>query len=264
MPNKRLIIAIIIVVVVMAGIGVTLYYANRPVEETAVVNLEAIQENLDKGQYAAAKAQLEQLLAADENNAEVEFLMGLTLFNLEEYADAKEHFTRSMTLEPDRAAAVHHNLGVLAFQLGDMQTALNEFQLALEEDPGDPDTHYQLGATYLILAFPMGAVEPDPDLLQQSEEQFELALNASPDKPEALVGLANIYMLQNDLPQAIELLEKAVQAQPYMREALFALGRAYAFSGKIAEAKSTLQTFLETDPPAQWKQQAEELLGQLE
>ena len=79
-----------------------------------------------------------------------------------------------------------------------------------------------------------------------------------------MVGLANIYMLKNDLSQAINLLEKAVQAHPEMREALFALGRAYAFSGKNVEAKSTLETFLETDPPAQWRQQAEELLGQLE
>ena len=263
MQKNRLVLIIIVIVIVIAGIGVAVYYTNKPVD-VAVANLESVQQSIDSGQYATAKDQLTNILNDDAENAEAHFLLGLTLFNLEEYADAKEHFLRSMALEPDRAAAVHHNLGVLAFQMGDMQTALSEFQLALDEDPGDPDSHYQLGATYLILAFPMGAVQPDPDLLQQSEEQFELSLQASPDKPEALVGLANVYMLKNDLSQAINLLENAVQAQPDMREALFALGRAYAFSGKITEAKSTLETFLKTDPPAQWRQQAEELLGQLE
>ena len=263
MQKKRLIIIISIIVVVIAGVGLTLYLTRKPVEE-AVTDLESIQQMMDNGQYPDAREELTGILEKDDENAEAHFLLGLAQFNLGEYAASKEHFIRAMTLEPDRAAAVHHNLGVLAFQLGDMQTAQSEFQLALEEDPGDPDSHYQLGATYLILAFPMGAVQPDPDLLQQSEEQFELSLEASPEKPEALVGLANVYMLKNDLPQAIDLLERAVTAKPGMREALFALGRAYAFSGMTAEAKSTLTEFLETDPPAQWKQQAEELLGQLE
>ncbi|MDF1513055.1 MAG: tetratricopeptide repeat protein [Anaerolineae bacterium] len=259
--NKTLLI--IIVMVVVGGIGFSAYLLTRP-SSPAEVDLDEIQLFIDEGQYATARDQLIQLVATDSNNAEAQFLLGLAYFNLEEYGDAEASFRKALELDSDRAAAVHHNLGVLAFQLGDMQTALNEFRAALEADPGDPDSHYQLGATYLVMAFPPGAVQADPDLLQQSEEQFELSLGASPDKPEALVGLANIYLLQNDLSQAINLLEKAVASQPKMREALFALGRAYAFSGQTAEAQSTLELFLETDPPAQWKQQAEELLAQLE
>jgi tetratricopeptide (TPR) repeat protein len=263
MKKNRLVYLIIIVIIVIAGIGFAVYYTNGQ-ESVTGVSLEEVQKSMDEMQFADAREQLTQILKDDDGNAEAHFLMGLTLFNLAEYAESKEHFTISMSLEPDRASAVHHNLGVLAFQLGDMQTALNEFKLALEEEPEDPDSHYQLGATYLILAFPMGATEPDPELLQQSEEQFALSLQMSPDKPEALVGLANIYMLKSEYSQAIELLEKAVQKQPNMREALFALGRAYAFSGNETKAKSILQKFLETDPPAQWKQQAEELLTQLD
>lgn len=263
MQNKKLIGIIIVILVLAAGIGAAVVFSTKPVP-VADVNLESVQQLIDTGQYSAAKVQLLQILENDGDNAEAHFLLGLTQFNLAEYTEAQEHFMHSMALEPDRAAAVHHNLGVLAFQLGDMQTALGEFQSALDEDPGDSDTHYQLGATYLVLAFPMGAVQPDPDLLQQSEEQFEKSLAASPDKPEALVGLANVYMLKNDLPQAIDMLEKAVQAKPDMREALFALGRAYAYSGNVEKAQSTLEQFLTTDPPAQWKQQAEELLEQLE
>jgi tetratricopeptide (TPR) repeat protein len=263
MKKNRLIFLIIIAVIVISAIGVAVYYTDRQ-KSVTVTSLEEVQKNIDAMRFTDARMQLTQILEVDDGNAEAHFLMGLTLFNLAEYAEAKEHFLTSMSLEPDRASAVHHNLGVLAYQLGDMQTALNEFKLALEEDPNDPDSHYQLGATYLILAFPMGATEPDPDLLHQSEEQFELSLQASPDKPEALVGLANVYMLRSEYSQAIDLLENALQAQPDMREALFALGRAYAFSGNETKAKSTLQTFLETDPPAQWKQQAEELLSQLE
>ncbi len=263
MRDKKLIIAILVIVIVLVGVGAAIILSEKSTP-VANVDMESVQNAMDMGDFASAKTRLLEILEIDADNAEAHFLLGLTQFNLAEYTEAQEHFLRSMALEPDRAAAVHHNLGVLAFQLGDMQTALDEFQSALEEDPGDPDTYYQLGATYLVMAFPMGAVEPDPDLLQQSEEQFEKSLEASPDKPEALVGLANVYMLKNDLPQAIDILEKAIQAKPDMREALFALGRAYAYSGNVEKAQSTLENFLATDPPAQWKQQAEELLAQLE
>lgn len=263
MHKRKLLVIITIIVVVIAGVGIALFYSgNTPRSQTESV--EDAQQMLDAEDFSGAKAQLEKILEKDANNAEAHFLLGLALFNLGEYSAAESHFEEAMALDPARASAVHHNLGVLAFQLGDMETALAEFQQALVEDPDDPDSHYQLGATYLVLAYPMGAVEPDPDLLKQAEDQFELSLQTSPDKPEALVGLANIYMLSNDLTQAIELLEKAIQAEPNMREALFALGRAYAFSGNISNAKTTLEKFLDTSPPAQWRQQAEDLLSQLE
>ena len=259
--NRLLIIIITIFIAVLIGVGVFLFNRSAAVDE---VTLDAVQKKIDEGQFADARTELTTILETESDNAEAHFLMGLALFNLGEYAEAEDQFLRSMEIEPDRSAAVHHNLGVLAFQMGDMQTALNEFQSALDEDPGDADSHYQLGATYLVMAFPIGAVQPDPELLQQSEDQFNLSLKASPDKPEALVGLANVYMLKSDLSQAISLLEKAVETQPDMREALFALGRAYAFAGQMSEAETTLKRFLDTDPPAQWKQQAEELLTQLE
>jgi tetratricopeptide (TPR) repeat protein len=145
-----------------------------------------------------------------------------------------------------------------------MDAALTEFQAALAADPDDADTRYQLGATYLVQAFPMGALEPDPDLLAKAESEFEGALDVAPGKPEALVGLANIYMLRGNMTEAIGLLEEAVEANPRMPEALFALGRAYAATGETERAKDTLQDFLDTGPPALWAQQAEELLAEIE
>ena len=263
MKNKKLLVIIAIAVFVIGSISIALILSDKTPQDAAE-SVESAQQLLDEGDFTGAKSELEKLIETNTDNAEAHFLLGLALFNLEEYSEARVHFEQAMALEPARASAVHHNLGVLAFQLGDMETALDEFQQALAEDPNDPDSHYQLGATYLVLAYPMGATAPDPDLLTQAEEQFELSLNVSPDKPEALVGLANIYMLSNDLTKAIELLERAVKAQPNMREALFALGRAYAFSGNLTDAKSTLEQFLDTSPPAQWRQQAEELLSQLE
>lgn len=262
--QKRLLLGVAVVLVLGLGLAAGLYFSSPSSEPSSSGgSLETAQAQLDAGDFQAARATLEQIVASDAENAEAHFLLGLAHFNLQEYTKAEELFNRSMELDPDRAAAVHHNLGVLAYQLGNMDQAMQEFQTALEIDPSDPDTHYQLGATYLVMAFPMGAVEPDAEFLAQSEAEFERALDLSADKSEALVGLANVYMFQNKISDAIGLLEKAVEKNPDMREALFALGRAYAVSGQMDRARETLQHFLETKPPEVWAQQAQELLDQL-
>jgi Tfp pilus assembly protein PilF len=256
----RVILVIVVVLVLVGGVGAAVYFSNRPSDATVDQDLDAVQAEIDAGDFEAARADLEAILAEDEENAEAHFKMGLIFFNLGDHEGARGHFNTSLSLEPDRAAAVHHNLGVLAYQAGDMDAAVAEFQAALEADPDDADTHYQLGATYLILAFPMGAIEPDAVRFQQAEDEFDRALAVEPNKPEALVGLANVYLLRNDMAQAISTLESVIEQSPQMREALFALGRAYAAVGDTANAKSTLEQFLDTDPPAVWAEQAEEIL----
>ncbi len=260
--QKRLLIAIIVVVALALGVVAVIQFSSRPAAP-ASASLETAQAHMDAEEYEAAKQALEQIVESDDQNAEAHFLLGLAYFNLQEYSKAEEFFNRALDLDPDRAAAVHHNLGVLAYQMGEMNTAVQEFQSALEIDSKDPDTHYQLGAAYLVMAFPMGAMEPEAEYIEKSQAEFERALELAPNKPEALVGLANVYMFQNQIAEAIELLEQAVEQNPNLREGLFALGRAYALSGQTDLAKETLERFLETDPPNVWAQQAEELLGQL-
>lgn len=270
--QKRLLVSVIGIVLVLGLLVAGGYYLLRkpaePLAPTKVVavegDIETAQAHLDAGEFAQAQAILEYLVAQDANDAEAHFLLGLACFNLQEYDRAKELFNRSLTLDPGRAAAVHHNLGALAYQLGEMDTAVEEFQAALAIDPQDADSHYQLGAAYLVMAFPAGALQPDADYLAKSQAEFELALQLAPDKPEALVGLANIYIFQNRVDEAIALLEEALAQSPEMREALFALGRAYAVAGRNDQAQETLQQFLDTDPPAEWAQEAQQILAQLE
>jgi tetratricopeptide (TPR) repeat protein len=219
---------------------------------------------LAQGEYAAAVEALEYIVGEDTSNAEAAFALGLAYFNAGQYEKAREAFENSLELDSGRAAAVHHNLGALAYQVGEMQEAVKEFQAALEADPDDPDTHYQLGATYLTMAQPTAeGQQPDMGLLEQARQELERALELAPNKPEALVGLGNYYMVMNQFPEAIEKLELAVEENPTMREALFALGRAYAVNGQIARAKETLQMFLDTDPPEVWAGQARDILMQL-
>lgn len=227
------------------------------------VDLNAIKEQIEAEEYQGAAQALEEIVDENGENAEAYFLLGLSYFNLNQYADAREAFNQALELDSDRAAAIHHNLGALAYQMGDIETAEAEFKAALEAEPDDPDTHYQLGATYLVKALPADSQVPDREMLAKAQAEFERALEIAPGKAEALVGLGNSYLLANELDQAIETLQDAVDVNPEMPEALFALGRAYALAGQAEEARETLERFLQTDPPAVWAQQAQQLLDQL-
>jgi cytochrome c-type biogenesis protein CcmH/NrfG len=78
--------------------------------------------------------------------------------------------------------------------------------------------------------------------------------------PEALIGLGNIYIQQGEYGTAIDALQQAVESLPDSREAYYALGSAYAQSGDIDEACETYQHFLTLDPPAEWRDQAEQMM----
>lgn len=260
--KKRLVIIVAVVVVLLGGVAAFIILSNRS-NGQAEANLDQIQAQMDRGEYEAAREALGEVVAEDEANAEAHFMLGLAYFNLESYTKARESFERALELDPDRAAAIHHNLGALAYQMGDMETALSEFQSALEADPDDPDTHYQLGATYLVLAFPSGSMEPDPEMVTKAEAQFTRALELAEEKPEAKIGLANVHLVKGELDQAIVLLEEVLEVNPEMREALFALGRAYLTAGEVDKAEATLERFLETDPPQVWAEQAQTMLNQI-
>lgn len=226
-------------------------------------NLDLMRLQIEAGDYATAAQGLEAWIAQNSDDAEAHFLLGLAYFNTGNYDKARTAFERTLALDPQRAAAVHHNLGALAYQLGELETAVEEFKVALEADPDDSDTHYQLGATYLVMALPADSLTPDEAMVKQAQTEFEKALELSPGKVEALVGMGNVHLLQSQVQEAIEVLEQAVAENPDMPEALFALGRTYAAAGQTAEAKQTLQRFLETNPPAAWAQQAQQLLDQM-
>ncbi len=231
----------------------------------SVPALDEATAKMEQGDYEGAFTDLQAIVQAEPDNVEAQFQLGMAALRSNHPAEAEAAFRRVLALDPERSAAVYHNLGVLYYQQGKIDEAIAQFKAALEKEPDDPDTHYQLGAAYLVQALPAdpnGSI--DEAKVNQAIEEFEQALKVEPEKAEALVGLGNAYLLEGKTEEAIAKLEEAVEAAPEMPEALFTLGQAYAQAGRIDEAKTTLHRFLETDPPDAWAQQAQALLTQLE
>jgi tetratricopeptide (TPR) repeat protein len=225
-------------------------------QDEAVASARALVES---GDYATAIEELEAVVDAEPGNSEAHFLLGQAYNRLDDLVKAADAFRTVLALDPENAAA-RHNLGVTYFQLQDPNSAVSEFEAALELDPDDADTHYQLGATYLVLALSEGA--PNEELLDKATREFETALANEEGMPEALIGSANVHLQRAEYGDATELLLRALDSLPESPEGHYALALAYAGSGDVELSCQTYSAFLGLDPPANWRNQAEqEMIG---
>lgn len=261
MPRSYITVAVALALAVLLG-------ACGGDAEIQVDGVEAVLSSarayLEAGDYGEAIGTLEAVAEEASNNSDVHFLLGQAYNQSGELTKAADAFQRVLELEPESAAA-HHNLGVTYYQLQDLHSAVDEFEKALDIDPDDPDTHYQLGAAFLTLA--LSGRDPsapaDPELLDQATAEFEAALQLREGMPEALIGLGNVRLQEGDYDEAVEMLEQAIESVPNSREAHYALAGALAQSGDFEGACRTYDSFLELDPPATWKTQAEQAMMSL-
>jgi len=265
MNRSRLIVVAGLIVLVVVGLFVFLRQPSIP--GTSSMDGEDIgallasgQAYFEAGEYSKAIADLEAVVEANPKNSEAYFLLGQAYNRTSALMKAADAFNTVISLDPDNAAA-HHNLGVTYYQLQDPSAALPQFQAALALDPEDADTHYQLGATYLTLALPADQMAPpNAELLSKAIAEFEEALALREGMPEALIGIGNVYLQQANYDAAIEALKQALNNAPKSPEANYALASAYAQSGDVETACETYQQFLDLNPPAIWKSQAEQAM----
>lgn len=85
------------------------------------------------------------VLAADGNNAEAWFNLGMVLFGQNQFAEAEDCFRRSLENNPNEAQT-WNNRGVCLWRLGRVPDGRACFQRALQIDPNDQDAIYNLAS----------------------------------------------------------------------------------------------------------------------
>lgn len=102
----------------------------------------------NEGQFAAAAAQLEDLLPHVPHNFQVEELLGLNYASMSQDEKAVVHLEAAVRLKPDSAAA-RTNLAASLSRLGRFQLAGEQLRKALELAPHDYTTNHNLGEFYI-------------------------------------------------------------------------------------------------------------------
>jgi len=156
---------------------------------------------------------------------------------------AVAHLVEALRLEPGHSRALN-NLGVLAYQQGDVATAFKYIDLArrIEEYMERPEatTFNHLG----VLLAARGKVD-------ESVEQFERAGNLEHGEFEVFYNLGRAYIEQGAADRGVEYLRRAYQMDPAHADVHVLLGAAYLLRGQanlMAEALKHLKRALQINP----------------
>jgi tetratricopeptide (TPR) repeat protein len=175
------------------------------------------------------------LLASVEARGAARFMTANSLRNSGRVDEAILLYQKAIEIEPSQAMT-HFNLGVAYLSKRQPDAAIPELERALELDPKIPRAHCDLGNAML-----------QNGRAEQAIMHWQRALELQPDYPEALNNLAWALATQSeaslrDGAQAIKYAERACELTHYgVTGMVGTLAAAYAKAGRYDDAISTAQ-----------------------
>jgi tetratricopeptide (TPR) repeat protein len=149
---------------------------------------------------------------------------------------ALEQFQIAVQINPGYAD-FHNNFGNALFQVGKAYDAAAQYQIALQEGQNDAVVHNNLG----------NALEQEGKT-DEAVAQYQIALQINPRYAEAEYDLGNAFALHEKPDQAIIHYEKALQINPGYGEAHDNLGITLMNKGNVTGAMAQYQMALQTRP----------------
>ncbi|MBW8009629.1 MAG: tetratricopeptide repeat protein [Chloroflexi bacterium] len=108
--------------------------------------------------------------------------------------------------------------GMVAFDRGDWESAIELLEQVLDQDPGAADVRFHIGVAYMELG------EHDPNLYNEAKENFWKAINVDPEFGAAYLGSAMASLALNPDAVAFEDLDAAILNDPDLGEAYIQRG----------------------------------------
>ena len=140
------------------------------------------------------------------------------------YHDLETLWRSTIAKNPDCWMA-YNNLGVVQFEKGSVEDAIEKYQQSLRLHPDYPEAHYNLGSALLQKGYPDEAIR-----------QCEEALKIQPNEPDAHVVLGNAFMAKRDVDRAINQYQQALTVRPEDSNAHYNLGIALQEKGETERA----------------------------
>jgi len=141
--------------------------------------------------------------------------------------------------------------GVRYFQRGNYQVAMQRFQEAQRTDPQNPDSYYNLAATY----HRMGLLNRDANSLAQAESLYNTCLQYNANHVDCRRGLAVLLTETGRTTQAFALLNDWAAKNPQSADARVELARLSEEVGDNRNAEYYLNEALKLDV-ANWRAHA--------
>jgi tetratricopeptide (TPR) repeat protein len=134
------------------------------------------------------------------------------------------------------AAGEHFQKGNELAEQGKFSEAIEEYQLALEEDADNVSVLVNLGVAYY-----------NSGQLKDAVDQYQKALQIAPNDADIHSNLGAAYVQQGNLDAGLKEYQRAVELDPNLAQAYFGLGVVYDALEQTEEAIAAFETFQRLD-----------------
>lgn len=209
-----------------------------------------------------------ELLRQTPDNVDLLAAYANYLKDTKEYAQAMEIYQKLLERTKDEKYNV--NIAEIYLLQQDYKTAMNMYQELYEKNPTNPDVQKAIALLYFLsgdFETSIGfyekylAQKQDPESIlnyakslfytkrvQPAKKILETYVKVYPDNAEGLSTLADIYMSEKDLCQAMELVNKAIAIEPDNIKYKIQYARVEIAAKNYLQATSLLQCLLKMEP----------------
>jgi spermidine synthase len=194
-----------------------------------------------------------------------------SLFVRQDWVGAMAQYEKAAgNVQRHRAWVPHDGLGVCYMQTGRFEEARGELETAVELNPYNPNTFYNLGVTSDVLGDQVAAIAAYEKSLELDSgnadaannlawiyavrgeslhRALELALMATEKEPSAtnLDTLGWVYYVMGDYESAAAELEKVLAMEPQRVESIYHLGMVHLKNGDESKARDLLRKVVRLD-----------------
>jgi tetratricopeptide (TPR) repeat protein len=174
----------------------------------------------EAGSLSQAEAVYRQILQADPSHVDALHLLGMVAFQTGRYESAVQSIRQALRLHPGFAAA-HNNLGIVLATAGQVEEAVASFRSAITAEPTYADAHNNLGIAL--------------DRLGRRDEAiacYQQALRLQPNSVDAHYHLGLALRNQGQAEAAIAEFQHVIHLKPDHAAAYSDLGNALADRGQ--------------------------------
>jgi tetratricopeptide (TPR) repeat protein/SAM-dependent methyltransferase len=188
------------------------------------------------GELAEAQSLYRKILAIDQNHVDSLHLLGVIAYQIGHYDVAVDWIRKAIAVN-DRIPAFHNHIGLALDALGRDQDAIVHYRRAIALKPVYVEAHNNLGATLQA-----------QNKLDEAVAHYQRALTLKPDFAETHNNLGNALKEQGRLEEAVARLQRALTLQPAFAEAHRNLGNVFKRQGKLEDAVARYERALALKP----------------
>jgi tetratricopeptide (TPR) repeat protein len=193
-------------------------------------------QHLQAGQFQAAEQVCQQILVRDPEQADALHMLGVLAYETGSYEFAVEHISRAIASRGTQAA-FHASLGLVYQAQRNLVAAIACFRRALELQPDHAETHNNLGTAL-----------HDQEQLDEAAAEYRRAIAQKPQLAAAHNNLGNVLQSQRKHAEAVESYQLALELNPAHAQANSNLANALRNLGRYDEALISYARALELNP----------------